>query len=163
MSEYRERILKTLGDRSVIDTLEATGARVEALAARLGPAGMQRSYGPGKWTAYQILAHLADAELGVGFRLRQALAEDDHKAQAFDQDRWASRYGDLKADGAAAARAFCALRPWNVALIRTLTPKDLARPFFHPERGVESVDLIVKMLAGHDLNHLAQLEQIAAQ
>jgi hypothetical protein len=33
----------------------------------------------------------------------------------------------------------------------------------HPERGMESVEIIVKMLAGHDLNHLAQLEQIAAQ
>jgi hypothetical protein len=163
MSEYRERILKTLGDRPVVETLEATGARVEALAARLGAAGMRRSVAPGKWTAHQILAHLADAEIGVGFRLRQALAEDDHQAQAFDQDRWAARYGGLPADGVAAARAFCALRPWNVALIRTLTPKDLARPFYHPERGMESVDLIVKMLAGHDLNHIAQLEQIAAQ
>src|SRR5262249_42020777 len=163
MSEYRERILKTLGDRPVIGTLEATGARVEALAAKLGPVGMKRSVAPGKWTAQQILAHLADAEIGVGFRLRQALAEDDHKAQAFDQDIWASRYSALPADGLAAARAFCGLRPWNVALIKTLTPKDLARSFYHPERGTESVDLIIKMLAGHDLNHLAQLEQIAAQ
>jgi len=163
MSEYRERILRTLGERSPIETMEATVPRLEELSRRLGPAGMKRSYGPGKWTAFQILAHLADAEMGVGVRLRQVLAEDDHKAQAFDPDRWASRYPDLKADGAAALRALAAVRPWNLALIRTLTPKDLARPFYHPERGMESVDLIVKLWAGHDLNHLAQLEQIAGR
>ena len=161
MNPYRERILGLLGDRNVVESLQATTTRVEGLVARIGPEGMSRSYAPGKWTARQILAHLAAAEIGVGFRLRQALAEPDHVAQPFDQDRWADRYESL--DGGTAARAFCALRPWNLALVRTLTPKDLARPMMHPERGMESVDIIVKMLAGHDLNHLAQLEQIAAQ
>jgi hypothetical protein len=33
----------------------------------------------------------------------------------------------------------------------------------HPERGIESIGLMIRMLAGHDLNHLAQLEQIAGQ
>jgi hypothetical protein len=161
MNPYRERILGLIGERNPVESLEATGARVDALAKRIGPKGMSRSYGPGKWTAGQILAHMADAEIGVGFRLRQALAEKDHVAQPFDQDKWAERY--QKVDGEAAARSFVALRSWNVALIRTLTPSDLARPMMHPERGMESVDIIVKMLAGHDLNHLAQLEQIAAQ
>jgi hypothetical protein len=161
MSAYRERILGLLGERSPVESLAAAGARVEALVKKIGPQGMSRAYAPGKWTAAQILAHLADAEIGVGFRLRQALAEKDHVAQPFDQDKWAERYKTI--DGEAAARTFCALRPWNVALIRTLTPADLARPMMHPERGMESVDIIVKMLAGHDLNHIAQLEQIAAQ
>jgi hypothetical protein len=161
MSAYRERILGLLGERSPVESLAAAGARVEALVRKIGPQGMSRAYEPGKWTAAQILAHLADAEIGVGFRLRQALAEKDHVAQPFDQDKWAERYTAI--DGEAAARTFCALRPWNVALIKTLTPADLARPMMHPERGMESVEIIVKMLAGHDLNHLAQLEKIAAQ
>ena len=161
MNPYRERILGLLGDRPVVTSLEATPGKIEAVVARIGAAGMSRAYAPGKWTARQILAHLADAEIAVGFRLRQVLAEDDHVIQPFDQERWALRYGAL--DGQAAARTFCALRPWNVALVRTLTPSDLARPAMHPERGMESVEIIVKMLAGHDLNHLAQLEQIAAQ
>jgi hypothetical protein len=161
MDPYRERMLGLVGDRPVIASLEATPPRIEAVVARIGTAGMSRAFEPGKWTARQILSHVADAELAVGFRLRQALAEDDYVVQPFDQDRWARRYRDL--DGNAAARAFCALRPWNVALIRTLSPADLARPVMHPERGMESVEIIVKMLAGHDLNHLAQLEQIAAQ
>ena len=161
MNAYRDRMLGLVGDRPALASLEATPAKVEALVARIGRGGMSRASARGKWTARQILAHLADGEIAVGFRLRQALAEDDHVIQPFDQDLWARRYEAL--DGEAAARAFCALRPWNVALVRTFTPQDMARPVMHPERGMESVGIIVKMLAGHDLNHLAQLEQIAAQ
>jgi DinB family protein len=160
MSSYRERILGLLGDRPAIEVLQATPARIEAVAARLGPAGLSRAWAPGKWTARHILAHLADAEIAIGFRLRQAIAEPDHVVQPFDQDHWAARYQTL--DGQSAARAFCALRPWNLELVRTFTPADLARPVLHPERGMESVEIMVRMLGGHDLNHLAQLEQIAA-
>jgi hypothetical protein len=33
----------------------------------------------------------------------------------------------------------------------------------HPERGEETVEMMITFLAGHDLNHIAQLEQIRAQ
>jgi len=71
---------------------------------------------------------------------------------------WARSY--VRQDPAAAAKAVIALRPWNLSFWRTLGPEDFARVAFHPERGDESVETILKMLAGHDLNHLAQLEQI---
>ena len=161
MNPYRERLLGLLGDRPVVASLEATPAKIEALVGRIGRGGMSRHWAPGKWTAGRILAHLADAEMATGFRLRQSLAVDSYVIQAYDQDIWARRYDVL--DGEAAARAFCALRPWNVAFVRTFTKEDLARPVMHPERGMESVEILVKMLAGHDLDHLAQLEQIAAQ
>lgn len=159
MNPYTERILGLLGERPPVTSLEETAGRVEAVSARLVPDRLDRSYAPGKWTAREILCHLADAELAVGFRLRQALAEDDHRIQAFDEKRWANRYPNL--DGALAVRSFAATRQWNLCLIRTLSPADLARPALHPERGPEPVGQIIKMLAGHDLNHLAQLEQIA--
>ena len=160
MNPYVERMLGLVGERSVVESLEQSPKRIEAVAGKLSPARLDRSYAPGKWTARQILAHLADCEVGVGFRLRQALAEENHRAQPFDQDRWATRYSGL--DAALATRAYVGLRAWNLALIRSLGPGDLERPYVHGERGPESVGLIVKMLAGHDLNHLAQLEQIAA-
>ncbi len=158
MTPYTQRILGLLGDREPVASLGETAARIAAVAQTLGPPGMGRPYGPGKWTAGQVLAHLADAEMAIGFRLRQALAEDDHTIQPFDQDGWALRYPSL--DGQLAAQTFSALRQWNLSLIRTLTPADLARHAHHPERGPEGVGQIIKMLAGHDLNHLAQLEQV---
>ena len=119
---------------------------------------MKKSYGPGKWTAAQIFCHLADAEMATGFRTRQCVAEPNHRIQPWDQDIWARNY--VRQDPAAAVKACIALRGWNLSFWRTLSPEDLARVAFHPERGNESVETILKLLAGHDLNHLAQLEQI---
>jgi DinB superfamily len=161
MSAYRERMLSLLGDRSPGEAMDAARKRIEELVDQLGEEGFSRHHGPGKWTAREILVHLADAELAIGFRLRQALAQQNHTVQAFDQDVWARRYASY--DARLAARTFGAVRLWNLALIRTLSPEDLAKPVMHPERGIESVGTIIRMLAGHDLNHLAQLEQIAGQ
>jgi hypothetical protein len=155
---YRERILGLLGERNPLESLPATAARIEATARGLGEERLSRSWGPGKWTGKQILAHLADAEVGVGFRIRQVLAEDNHRIQPFDEGAWARRYDDV--DHEAALASFLSLRRWNVALIRKLGPRDLEREAFHPERGPETLGTIVRLLAGHDLNHLAQLERL---
>ena len=155
---YRERLLGLLGERNSVESMEASAARIEAVARRLGDAGLSRSYGPGKWTGKQVLAHLADAEMAIGFRVRQVLSEERHHIQGFDEGAWARRYADVDAERALAA--FQGLRRWNLALLRGLGPEDLAREAVHPERGPETLDTIVRLLAGHDLNHLAQLESL---
>jgi hypothetical protein len=157
---YRERILGLLGDRNPVESMQATARRIEEVARRLGAEGLQKSYGPGKWSGRQILAHLADAEIGIAFRTRQVLAEDHHTIQPFDEGSWARRYQDV--DHEAALRSFLSLRGWNVALFSSLSPADLLREAYHPERGPETLEVIIRMLAGHDYNHLAQLETIAA-
>jgi len=158
MHPYTARILGLLGDRDPLEVLSATPDRLARLREGLGKAGLTRSYAPGKWTAREILAHFADVEIAVGFRVRQALAEDGYRIQPFDQDAWAKRYRGL--DPGLAVEAFRGLRLWNLALFRSLSPEDLARGAFHPERGEEPVGTIVKLLAGHDLNHAGQLERI---
>jgi len=155
---YTSRILGLLGDKPFLGILESTPAKLQRHFERLGTQGLKKSYGPGKWTAAQIFEHLADAEMAIGFRTRQAVAETNHRIQPFDQDLWARNY--LRQDPAAAVKACVALRGWNLSFWRTLGPEDFARVAFHPERGDESVETILKLLAGHDLNHLAQLEQI---
>jgi hypothetical protein len=155
---YRERILGLLGDRNPIESMEASAARIEARARKLGEAGLSRTYAPGKWTGKQILAHLADAEIGIAFRVRQVLSQDNHTIQPFDESAWARRYVNVDVESALAS--FLALRRWNLALLGGLGAQDLAREAVHPERGPETLGTIVRMLAGHDLNHLAQLERL---
>lgn len=78
---YRARLLSLLGERNPLESLESAAKRVETVVRRLGEAGLSRSYGPGKWTGKQVLAHLADAEMATGFRIRQVLAQDNHTIQ----------------------------------------------------------------------------------
>lgn len=148
-----------LGDRDPFEVMTVTPTKLEHLYHTLGSDGMDRSTAPGKWTAREIFAHLADCEIAFGFRIRQALAEDHHIVQPFDQDKWASNYAGYQAPHAMAA--FTALRRWNVELVKSVRPEALAKPFNHPERGELTLRNFISILAGHDLNHLAQLETIA--
>ncbi len=158
MHAYIERILANLGDSDPILVLEATPRRLETLAESFAEQDYLRSYQPGKWSARHILAHLADAELGLGFRFRQVLAEDNHQVQSFDQDLWARRYPRL--EPSLAIETFQALRRWNLALFAGFDLNDWLRPVRYPFEGIDSIDMMVRFLAGHDLNHLAQLERI---
>jgi len=149
-----------LSGRDPLEVLTETPGRIRELAAKLGLDGFNRSYAPGKWTARQILAHLAQVEMMFGTRFRQAVTLDDYAAQPFDQDRWMAR--EPLPEGTEAIDAFCGMRQWNLAFFRSLSHEDQARTFRHPERGTLSVDWMLEVLAGHDLNHLAQLEMIAS-
>ena len=109
-----------------------------------------------------ILCHLADGEMAFGFRLRQALAEPHHVIQPFDQDAWAKPYSSASFSAQAALEMFSVARRWNLALLDTVSPEDLKKPVTHPERGTMTFETIVETMAGHDLNHLKQLDAIAA-
>ena len=153
---YLDRILALLGDRDPITVLETTPRHLDVLMESLGSYRLEHAYAPGKWSAREILCHLADVELGKSFRIRQMLAGTP--IQAFDQDLWARRYGQLEAS--LALETFRALRAWNLALFAGFDLDDWLTEAVHPERGVMSLDLEVRWMAGHDLNHLAQLERI---
>ena len=131
------------------------------LVEAIGPTRLEVSPAPGKWSARDIVAHLADAEVVFAFRLRQTLAEDHHVIQPFDQDRWAKSY--TACDARLALAALSALRAWNVALIQSVEAPDLSKPVTHPERGTMTFQTIVETMAGHDRNHIKQVEAIAGQ
>ncbi|HKI58086.1 MAG TPA: DinB family protein [Trueperaceae bacterium] len=160
MNAYLQRILDTLGEHDPIEVLRATPQRLAALLEEMAPDGLERSYAPGKWDARHVFAHLADVELAMGFRLRLVLGQPGVELPGFDQDVWAERYGRL--DPALAVEAFRGLRAWNLALLTTLDLDDWLAEGYHAERGFESVDLMVRFMAGHDINHLGQLESILA-
>ena len=151
---------KFLAGRDPLATIRETPARVSSLAKSLGEAGLQRHYAPGKWTAAQILCHLADVDIAFSFRLRQAIAEPHHIINPFEQDDWAKPYAHL--DPHLALASFVALRNWTVAFLDTVPKSEYAKPVTHPERGTMTFQGLLETMAGHDLNHLSQLERITA-
>jgi len=150
-----------LGGADPHKTIFETPEQLAQLVQRLGPDGLQRALGPGKWTPREILCHLADTEIAFAFRLRQALAEPHHTIQPFDQDAWARNYAQL--DAREALEAFSSLRRWNIGLIARTPREAYAKEVTHPERGTMTFQTLVETMAGHDLNHLRQLESLAAQ
>ena len=149
-----------LGDRNAREIIAETPSKLTDVARRLGTEGMKRSLAPGKWSCREILCHLADTELAFGFRLRQALAEPRHVIQRFDQDAWSKSYSSL--DARLAITTFSALRQWNLSLLEGIGAAAYGRTLNHPERGDMTFQQLVETMAGHDLNHLQQLETIAS-
>lgn len=152
-----------LGNLNAREVMKATPHNLIHLADRLGSGGFDRSYAPGKWTARVILCHLADCEIAFAFRIRQALAEDQHVIQPFDQDAWAHSYGNPSFHAQTALQVFSDLRGWNIVLLDSLGPDAFNRRLRHPQRGEMTFQTLIDTIAGHDLNHLRQLETIAAQ
>ena len=147
-----------LGDANAIDAISETTGRLSQIVNHLGKDGVERKPALDKWCAREIICHLADTEIAFAFRLRQTLAEDDHVIQPFDQDKWAAVYTALDIQNALAT--FSTVRAWNLALIRSLPTGAFSRALTHPERGRMTFQVLVETMAGHDLNHLRQLDTI---
>ena len=148
-----------LGGQDPIPVITATSERLHTVIDPLAPAHADRAPAPGKWSIREIVAHLADCELVFSFRLRQALAQDHAIIQPFDQGIWGQRYAAY--DLPSGLALFTAARNWNIKLLTTVTEPDRHRPTTHPERGTMTLWTIVETMAGHDINHLRQIESIA--
>jgi hypothetical protein len=150
-----------LDGRPVEEILADTVNEIAYLLAKMGADRVNEAPAPGKWSAAEIIAHLADCEIVFAFRLRQTLAEDAPTIQPFDQERWAATYQGVSAS--LALGTFSSVRRWNLRLIKGALPQAADRPMVHPERGTMTFKSVVETMAGHDLNHLGQLKRIAAQ
>ena len=147
--------------RTPLDAIADTPRRLAELVETLGPERLETPPAPGKWSAAEIVCHLADCEIVFGFRLRQTLAEDEPTIEPFDQDKWAKMYKGVPAN--LALETFSAMRKWNLRLIKASLPAAANRKMTHPERGTMTFKTIVETMAGHDLNHLGQLRKLAGK
>ena len=156
--QYIKRILGNLGGQHPLRVQAATPKNIERLIRRLTPAQMRRRPAPGKWSITEILAHLADTELVGGYRVRTILSKNGTPIQAFDQDDWARDGKYARRNPKRSLATFRALREANLALLKSLSAKKWSNYGMHAERGKETIRRVVEMFAGHDLNHLKQIE-----
>jgi hypothetical protein len=159
---YVRALLDLLGARDPLDVLIELMPWLETRVRGMPAAVLRRPEAPGKWSAVEVLQHLADTEMVYGVRGRLVLSEHEPAIQGFDQDRWASLFRYAEADPDHALAQLGALRAGNLAVWRPLGPAELARVGMHSERGPESVSLMLRMMAAHDLVHRRQLERILA-
>jgi hypothetical protein len=152
---YRRSLLTALGDRDPAIVLAAGPAAARARAIEAGPL-LRVSPEPGEWSVLECLAHLADSEVVTAARLRWIAAEDQPDIVGYDQALWVSEMHQVEEDPDVLLAVFEANRRWNLALWERLPVADRARYGVHRERGPESIDLLVRLQAGHDIVHLAQ-------
>ena len=158
--EYSARLLSLSQGRDALSVLADTPGRIGALIAGRSQEDLRWTTSPSRWSIAQILAHLADAEVVGAYRFRMILGAPGTAIQAFDQDRWAAEHAYARARPRASLEAFAAMRAFNLRLLRSIPSSAWRRYGVHSERGKETVEKYARMMAGHDLNHLAQIERI---
>jgi hypothetical protein len=158
--EYIQRLLSYADGKDPLRLQQAAPAKLAALLKGKTGKQLMRRPAPDKWSVAEILAHLVDAELVTSWRLRQVLTNSAVPIQAYDQDLWAKTFNYARRDPRLSLANFRALREANVALLKSVPRKLWENYGVHAERGNESINHVVKMVAGHDLNHLQQVQKI---
>ena len=115
---------------------------------------------PGKWSARQIVAHLADTELVAAHRYRQVIAENNPTLVAMNQDAWASRLDYARRKPKQSLETFRRIRAENHELLKGLPESDFARAGTHTERGPMTLRQMVEGYAAHAESHARQLQAL---
>ena len=160
--QYTARLLALAGDDDPLGVLAATPARIGKLIAGRSAGDLQWSPEAGRWSIAQIVSHLADAELVLAYRVRMMLSAPGTPIQAFDQAAFVRSQHAESSDAFASLSLLAAVREANLRLLRGLTDEERDRFGLHAERGRESIRHLERLNAGHDRNHLAQIERLIA-
>jgi DinB superfamily len=156
---YRDNLFRRLGDREPLAVMSQT-ASLLADVVRTHPVSVLRARPfEGKWTPNEIIGHLVDGEWVYGYRLRLIVCEQNPPILGTQQDAWVVRQRHNDREPSELVAAFRTLRELNLAMWRGVAPVDFARTGQHNERGAESLAVMLRMAAGHDLSHLAQIRR----
>src|SRR5271167_1827019 len=158
--QYTQRVTSYVEGKKSLTVQAATAKKLERLIKGVPTAKLRKRPTPDNWSVGEILAHLADAEIVGGFRMRLILGAPGTPVAAFDQDSWVTSGHYEKRDPRKSIEQFRAVREANLVLLKSLTSEQWKHYGMHSERGQESIEHIVRMFAGHDLNHLQQIQAI---
>ena len=158
--QYTQRIIANVDGKQPLAVQAATAKKLERLIKGVPASKLRKRPAADKWSVSEIAAHFADVEIVVGFRMRLILGAPGSPVAAFDQDSWVTSGHYEKRDPRKSVEQFRVLREANLALLKSLTPEQWKHHGMHAERGQETIEHVVRMLAGHDLNHLQQIERI---
>jgi len=162
VEQYKQRIMGHIAGQDPIKIQSTTAARIAKLLKGAPKPRLMKRPAPGKWSVVEILAHIADTEIVAGYRMRSILGAPGSPIPAFDQDRWAEAESYGKQDPQKSLEVYRTVREANLRLMKSLKPEQWKQFGIHSERGEESVERLLHMMAGHDLNHLGQIEAILA-
>lgn len=161
--EYKARILALMEGKDPVTVQRETAQQLARLLEDTPREKLRNRPEPDKWSVAEILAHLADAEVGSSWRYRQMIENDGIPLTSFDQELW-QRLGDYASrDPQESLQLFRLLRQANLQLFDKLSPEEWERHGIHAERGRMSVKDLAIQIAGHDINHVEQVRRIVGK
>jgi uncharacterized damage-inducible protein DinB len=158
--EYMQKIDGYRAGRKPIPLMRTGPSKIARAVQGLTPSQLRRRPAPGKWSIAEILGHLLDTEIVYGFRYRMALSESGRPIQAYDQAAWTETLRHRRLSAPRTVARIQLLRRINLDLVTSVPRSSWNRYGMHAERGRETVRRTLELIAGHDLNHLDQIQAI---
>jgi len=158
--EYMRMIDGFRAGRAPLPLLRTGPGKVARAVRGLTPSQLRRRPARGKWSISEILGHLLDTEFVYGYRYRMALSEPGRPIQAYDQAVWTETLRHRRLSAPRTVAQIQLLRKINLELVTSVPRRAWKRYGEHQERGRETVRRTLELIAGHDLNHLAQIQAI---
>jgi hypothetical protein len=160
VEQYLKRVTGYVADKKPLAVQAATPKKLERLIQGVPTSKLRKRPRADAWSINEILAHLAETEIVGGYRMRVILGAPGSPITGFNQDAWVISGHYEKRDPRKSVEQFRVLREANLALLKSLTPEQWKQHGMHSERGPESIEDLVLRFAGHDLNHLKQIQAI---
>jgi hypothetical protein len=146
-TDTRKKLIEQYKDGYRVVAESLVGAGDKELDAR--PA-------PGKWTAREVVHHLADSEMTAAVRARLLVAVERPQIVGFDQDEFARRlYYDRPIE--ASLDAFKAARRVTAELLEKLSETEWTREGTHSEHGPYTLERWLEIYAAHAHKHAEQI------
>jgi len=156
---YRDELLSLLGADDPLDVMAHAPAQIEGRLKGIDESLLAKRPRQGAWSVKEILGHLGDTEWVYGYRMRMMLSHDQPPIAGYDQDVMAAGLEHNQRPLSMLMEELRRLRGLNLDLYRRTKGTAWQRAGLHSERGEESVDLSIRLLAGHDRRHFAQIER----
>lgn len=136
-------------------------AAVAEALLKITPGELDARPGPGRWTAREIVHHLADSEMTSAVRLRRLLAEDRPHIQGYDQEEYGRRL-HYDRPHETSLELFKYARASTAELLERLGPTDWMREGTHSESGRYTVETWLRIYAEHAHKHAMQIRAARA-
>ncbi len=156
--QYKARIVGLMEGKDPVDVQRQTASELERLVSGVSSEQLRKRSTPEKWSPAEVLAHLAEAEITSTWRYRQMLEHDGCSLPGFGQELWAKLGSYPNRDPQESLQLFRLLRQTNLQMFDMLSPEEWKRHGVHTERGEMTVRDLAVQIAGHDINHVAQLK-----
>lgn len=144
-----------------ISAIEAFPQKIRAEIEGLTDKQLDTPYRPGGWTVRQVVHHVADSHLNSYLRFKLALTEDTPTIKPYFEDRWAELPEAKSGSMELSLPLLESLHKRWVTMLRSISPEQMKRKFYHPEQKKEfSLDWLMSLYGWHCSHHLAHITEL---
>ncbi len=143
-----------------IDEIANAPDELKEAVKNLSESQLDTPYRPGGWTVRQVVHHLPDSHMNSYIRFKLALTENSPQIKPYDEAEWAKLKDSTDTPIRVSLELLDALHKRWAVLLKSLSPNDLKKTFYHPERGEVSLDNTIALYAWHGKHHIAHINSL---